>query len=77
VSLRPFLDAIDERALVRDGARGTLLCAKGVFINRGVDGLNLTQPARVADVRPLVRGVRTGTAGRQFSSILGVREARG
>jgi homocysteine S-methyltransferase len=31
----------------------------------------------VAAVRPLVSGVQVGTAGRQFSSILGVLEAIG
>ena len=48
--LRPFLEAIDERVLVCDGAMGTLLYAKGVFINRCFDGLNLTQPALVSEV---------------------------
>jgi methionine synthase / methylenetetrahydrofolate reductase(NADPH) len=50
VPLRPFLEAIDERVLVCDGAMGTLLYAKGVFINRCFDGLNLTQPALVSEV---------------------------
>jgi len=50
VALRPFLEAIDERVLVCDGAMGTLLYAKGVFINRCFDGLNLTQPDLVAEV---------------------------
>jgi homocysteine S-methyltransferase len=49
VSLPPFLDAIDERVLVCDGATGTLLYAKGVFINRCFDGLNLTHPALVGE----------------------------
>jgi methionine synthase I (cobalamin-dependent)/5,10-methylenetetrahydrofolate reductase len=48
--MKPFLDAIDERVLVCDGAMGTMLYAKGVFINRCFDALNLTDPARVADV---------------------------
>ncbi len=50
MALRPFLEAIDERVLVCDGAMGTLLYAKGVFINRCFDGLNLTQPAIVSEV---------------------------
>jgi len=50
VALHPFLEAIDERVLVCDGAMGTLLYAKGVFINRCFDGLNLTQPDLVAEV---------------------------
>ena len=48
--MKPFLDAIDERVLVCDGAMGTLLYAKGVFINRCFDALNLTEPARVVEV---------------------------
>ena len=50
MALHPFLEAIDERVLVCDGAMGTLLYAKGVFINRCFDGLNLTQPDLVAEV---------------------------
>jgi homocysteine S-methyltransferase len=48
--LTPFLDALDNRVLVCDGAMGTLLYAQGVFINRCFDALNLTDPARVAAV---------------------------
>jgi len=48
--MKPFLDAIDERVLVCDGAMGTMLYAKGVFINRCFDALNLTDPGRVAEV---------------------------
>ncbi len=77
MSLRPCPDAIDERALVCDGAMGTRLYPTGVVINRCFDGLNPTQPALAAAVRPLVRGVQSGKAGRQFSSILGVLEALG
>src|SRR5262245_1651412 len=48
--MKPFLEAIDERVLVCDGAMGTMLYAKGVFINRCFDALNLADPARVAEV---------------------------
>ena len=48
--MKPFLEAIDERVLVCDGAMGTMLYAKGVFINQCFDALNLTAPGRVADV---------------------------
>src|SRR5687768_9705339 len=48
--MKPFLEAIDERVLVCDGAMGTMLYAKGVFINRCFDALNLAEPSRVADV---------------------------
>jgi methionine synthase / methylenetetrahydrofolate reductase(NADPH) len=47
---RPFLEALDERVLVCDGAMGTMLYAKGVFLNRSFDELNLTQPDLVAEV---------------------------
>src|SRR5437773_1168528 len=48
--MKPFLDALDERVLVCDGAMGTMLYAKGVFINKSFDALNLTQPDLVAEV---------------------------
>src|SRR5438132_3942589 len=48
--LIPFLEALDERVLVCDGAMGTMLYAKGVFINKSFDALNITQPDLVAEV---------------------------
>src|SRR5687768_1045651 len=48
--MKPFLEAIDERVLVCDGAMGTMLYAKGVFINRCFDAINLTDPDRVVEV---------------------------
>jgi homocysteine S-methyltransferase len=48
--MKSFLEAIDERVLVCDGAMGTMLYAKGVFINQCFDALNLTAAARVAEV---------------------------
>jgi methionine synthase / methylenetetrahydrofolate reductase(NADPH) len=48
--LKPFLEALDERVLICDGAMGTLLYAQGVFINRCFDSLNLTDPDRVTAV---------------------------
>ena len=48
--MKPFLEAIDDRVLVCDGAMGTMLYAKGVFINRCFDALNLTQPDVVSEV---------------------------
>lgn len=48
--MKPFLEALDERALIADGATGTMLYAKGVFLNRCFDELNLTQPDLVADL---------------------------
>jgi methionine synthase / methylenetetrahydrofolate reductase (NADH) len=48
--MQKFLDAIDDRVLVCDGAMGTMLYAKGVFINKSFDALNVTQPDLVAEV---------------------------
>src|SRR5689334_15348022 len=48
--MKPFLDAVEERVLVCDGAMGTMLYAKGVFINKSFDALNVTQPDLVAEV---------------------------
>src|SRR5580704_1362942 len=45
-----FREALDKRVLVADGAMGTALYAKGVFINRCFDELNLSLPALVRDV---------------------------
>jgi homocysteine S-methyltransferase len=47
---KPFTEALDERVLVCDGAMGTMLYAKGVFINKSFDALNVTQPDLVAEV---------------------------
>ncbi|MGE5816056.1 MAG: bifunctional homocysteine S-methyltransferase/methylenetetrahydrofolate reductase [Acidobacteriota bacterium] len=47
---RSFLDEIDRRVLVCDGAMGTMLYAKGIFLNKSFDELNLTQPDLVAEV---------------------------
>src|SRR5713101_2649644 len=49
--MRPsFLEALDSRVLVCDGAMGTMLYSRGIFLNRCFDELNLTQPGLVADV---------------------------
>ncbi len=49
--VRPsFLDTLDDRVLVCDGAMGTMLYARGIFLNRCFDELNLTQPDLVAEV---------------------------
>jgi methionine synthase I (cobalamin-dependent)/5,10-methylenetetrahydrofolate reductase len=45
-----FTQALEERVLVCDGAMGTMLYAKGVFINKSFDALNLTQPEIVLAV---------------------------
>lgn len=48
--MKPFLEAIDERVLVCDGAMGTQLYARGVFINRCFESLNLSDPELVTAV---------------------------
>jgi len=45
-----FREALANRVLVADGAMGTVLYQKGVFINRCYDELNLSLPAMVRDV---------------------------
>ncbi len=50
MSRATFLEEIDKRVLVCDGAMGTMLYAKGIFLNRSFDELNLTQPDLVAEI---------------------------
>src|SRR4030088_3701739 len=45
-----FIERIKQSPVLCDGAMGTLLYAKGIFINRSYDELNLSQPE-------LIRGV--------------------
>jgi len=42
-----FLDAMDRRVLIMDGAIGTALLEKGVSLGSGLDTANLTQPGIV------------------------------
>ena len=46
----PFQDALRDRVLVCDGAMGTMLYSRGVFINKSFDAMNLTQAALVEAV---------------------------
>src|SRR5512143_200659 len=48
--LPPFLEEISRRVLVCDGAMGTMLYSKGVFVNRCFESLNLSEPDLVAEV---------------------------
>src|ERR1700733_13656052 len=48
--MQPFTEALEQRVLVCDGAMGTMLYAKGVFISKSFDALNLTAPDLVASV---------------------------
>ncbi len=45
-----FRDQLSHRVLVADGAMGTMLYARGVFINRCFDELNLSQPDLVRQI---------------------------
>ncbi len=49
-SMKDFLSALKERVLVCDGAMGTMLYSKGVFISRCFDELNLSNPHLVKEV---------------------------
>ncbi len=42
-----FLDTIDQRVIVADGAMGTQLYAQGIPFHRCYDSLNLTDPVRI------------------------------
>ncbi|MGC4084864.1 MAG: bifunctional homocysteine S-methyltransferase/methylenetetrahydrofolate reductase [Vicinamibacterales bacterium] len=48
--MTPFLEALRERVLVCDGAMGTMLYSRGVFINKSFDAMNLTQAPLVEAV---------------------------
>lgn len=48
--MTPFTEALRERVLVCDGAMGTMLYSRGVFINKSFDAMNLTQAPLVEAV---------------------------
>ena len=43
-AVKPFLERLAEGVVVCDGAMGTMLYARGVFVNRCFDELNLSNP---------------------------------
>ncbi len=45
-----FLEQLDTRPLLCDGAMGTMIYAKGIPFERCFDELNLSQPALIADI---------------------------
>jgi len=47
---RSFVDEIQERVIVADGAMGTMFYAKGVYVNRCYDELNLSSPEMVGEI---------------------------
>src|ERR671913_933640 len=48
--MTPFVDALAARVLVCDGAMGTMLYARGVFVNKSFDALNLADSDLVGGV---------------------------
>ncbi|MBN8554878.1 MAG: bifunctional homocysteine S-methyltransferase/methylenetetrahydrofolate reductase [Deltaproteobacteria bacterium] len=46
----PLLEALQNRIILGDGAMGTMLYAKGVYINRCYDALNLESPAMIQGI---------------------------
>ena len=48
--MQPFLDRILETPLIFDGALGTMLYARGVFINTCYDELSLTRPDLITEI---------------------------
>jgi homocysteine S-methyltransferase len=46
----PFLERLEERVLVCDGAMGTELYARGIPFSRSFDELNLSQPQMIKEV---------------------------
>ena len=49
-SAKEFRDQLARRVMVADGAMGTMLYSRGVFINRCFDELNLSQPDLVRQI---------------------------
>src|SRR5258708_26373224 len=45
-----FRDQLSSRVIVADGAMGTMLYSRGVFINRCFDELNLSSPDMVRQI---------------------------
>jgi homocysteine S-methyltransferase len=49
-AVKPFLDRLAEGTVVFDGAMGTMLYSRGIFLNRCFDELNLSNPSLVRQV---------------------------
>jgi len=45
-----FIDALADRVLLCDGGTGTMLYAKGIYLNSCFDELNLTYPDLIKEV---------------------------
>jgi methionine synthase I (cobalamin-dependent) len=49
-AVKPFPERLQEGVVVCDGAMGTMLYARGIFVNRCFDELNLSNPDLVRSV---------------------------
>src|SRR6476619_5325651 len=47
---KEFREQLSRRVMVADGAMGTMLYEKGIFINRCYDELNLTSPDLIRQI---------------------------
>ena len=47
---KPFIEVIKERVMLADGAMGTEIYARGFFVNRCYDELNLISPETILDI---------------------------
>ena len=61
-----FRDQLSTRALVGDGAMGTMLYSRGVFINRCFDELNLSAPDLVRQIHREYARRRSGDSRDQY-----------
>ncbi len=57
--LKPFLEHLDKAFVICDGAMGTQLYSKGVFLNRCFDELNLSRAPLVRASSSSLTGWRT------------------
>lgn len=48
--LKPFLEALTEDGILGDGAMGTEIYGRGIFVNRSYDELNLSNPTFIRDI---------------------------
>ena len=48
--MKPYLEQVMERPIVLDGAMGTMLYEKGVFVNACYDELSLTRPDLILEI---------------------------
>jgi len=55
--MKPFLEALVAEGVLADGAMGTEIYNRGIFINRCFDELNLSRPDLILDIhRDYIKG---------------------